>query len=707
MSMDIDPNAGAGSRSIINDTNVHHNSDHLPTEVDEPDDSPVHLLAEIEEKLEVGSSLESLDQVYILYCEYGRRLGFSVKKGSQRYSSAKKGQNSHEIGSTDVNMKMYHCSCEGLPDNKRSRGRIAAYKKQVTRTNCRARLRVVRDSEGRWTVTVFCKDHNHELVPADKSYLLRSARDLSHAKSSVSEALNAAGIGMSRACGSLEKEAGGPRNVGFTRRDDCLRRETSGDLNALLEFLSDKSNEPLFYWNVQLDDDGRLVNFFLRDFRCAFDYEDFGDVLSVDTPYRTNRNNLLCVPFVGVNHHRQNVMFGLALLSDETTETFEWLFATFLESMDGKEPVLIFSDQSPAIMNGIDRTFRSAKHRLCQWHINQNAPSHFGKLNGNGEFKKLWHHCMNECESEDEFEQSWSEMMETYGLDGNSWFRGMYDLKKRWASVFTNDCFSAGLHATSRSKVIKDLFAATNSLHEFVIQYESLQTAWRNREQEEDALNLGMPGQFIENNRLLNHVARVYTRNMYKKLEFEAHHNINIDILLRPSDWNAEVLEFEVSSDSGSCKKRKVSFNRSTCIAKCTCKMWEAEGVLCRHMWKILYLMNVPAIPDQIILRRWTKIAKQINTQLMTNAKSLDHKAFVKYIMRVVYNMALSCKEDPARQSLMMARISDLAKEMRQRAIRRGGNCSTMPGDQANRTNPAKKTKQTVDGMRSTERESV
>jgi hypothetical protein len=49
-------------------------------------------------------------------------------------------------------------------------------------------------------------------------------------------------------------------------------------------------------------------------------YDCFGDVLVFDTTYRTNKYNLICASFVGVNHHWQNVMFGCAFLLDETIE---------------------------------------------------------------------------------------------------------------------------------------------------------------------------------------------------------------------------------------------------------------------------------------------------------------------------------------------------------------------------------------------------
>lgn len=631
------------------------------------------LVADIEQRLEVGSSLESIDQAYLLYCEYARCRGFSVRKGDQCYF--------HKTA--EIRMKEYKCSCEGLTDEKRSQGMLAAYKKQMTRTNCKAKLRVVRTKEGPWKVSSFYKDHNHELVPFEQSYLLRSARNLSHAKKSVLEALNAAGIGVSKACRFMEKEAGGTQNVGFTRKDAyahmrTLRKETkvdNGDANALVQFFVEKSiSEPSFFWNVQMDDNGRLMNFFFRDYRCAIDYQHFGDVLSVDTTYRTNKYSLICAPFVGVNHHMKNIMFGMAFLSDETADTFEWLFTTFLKSMQWKQPTIVFSDQCKAIMKAIDSTFVGAKHRLCQWHINQNAPSHFGVLNNNIAFKNMWYYCMNQCETESEFELVWHNMIETYGLANVRWFTSMYNLKERWSTVFTNDRYNAGLHATSRSevtnKVLKDLCSCSSSLYQFVLHFERIQQDWRTREAADDTLDLGIPGQFVKNNPLLIQAASTYTRRVYKKFENEVSLAMNVIIMHRPIDYNVEELEFRVATRSICLRARRVTFKQHVRDVACSCRKWETDGILCRHIVRIFLDMNVIELPAQHILRRLCKSAKLrlLDQHCVSgdgaNGGIFDDMVFKNHIMRHTYDIVQSSEGRSKCRELILNRINELRKEV-------------------------------------------
>ncbi|CAN1319394.1 Protein FAR1-RELATED SEQUENCE 9 [Linum perenne] len=65
------------------------------------------------------------------------------------------------------------------------------------------------------------------------------------------------------------------------------------------------------------------------------EYSMFGDSISFDTTYRTNKDYMPLSLFVGYNHHRDMVIFGDALLFDEMLATFQWLFGMFDKCMGG------------------------------------------------------------------------------------------------------------------------------------------------------------------------------------------------------------------------------------------------------------------------------------------------------------------------------------------------------------------------------------
>jgi len=91
--------------------------------------------------------------------------------------------------------------------------------------------------------------------------------------------------------------------------------------------------------------DGRLKNVFWVDANGIDDYKEFGDVISFDLTYITNKYKMPFAPFVGVNNHFQSSLLGCALLANETSETFTWLMKTWLRAMGGKPPNAIITDQ--------------------------------------------------------------------------------------------------------------------------------------------------------------------------------------------------------------------------------------------------------------------------------------------------------------------------------------------------------------------------
>ncbi|GLT53620.1 hypothetical protein SLA2020_268790 [Shorea laevis] len=99
-----------------------------------------------------------------------------------------------------------------------------------------------------------------------------------------------------------------------------------------------------FYSVMDFDDESRLRNVFWADGQSRASYESFGDVVTFDTTYLTNRYRMPFAPIVEVNHHGQSILFEAGLLSSEDTNNFVWLFQTWLECMKGRAPGAIITD---------------------------------------------------------------------------------------------------------------------------------------------------------------------------------------------------------------------------------------------------------------------------------------------------------------------------------------------------------------------------
>ena len=67
------------------------------------------------------------------------------------------------------------------------------------------------------------------------------------------------------------------------------------------------------------------------------DYAYFGGHASFDTTFETNKESMPFAVFVGFNHFKETVIFGVVLMYDETFESFKWLFETFMKVHNNKK----------------------------------------------------------------------------------------------------------------------------------------------------------------------------------------------------------------------------------------------------------------------------------------------------------------------------------------------------------------------------------
>ncbi|XP_019184602.1 PREDICTED: protein FAR1-RELATED SEQUENCE 5-like [Ipomoea nil] len=193
----------------------------------------------------VGMSVFSVDEAYDMYNDYAFRVGFSARRGKQRYTSATK----------TMKTKMFHCSNDGF---KRITGKWC-YSKIDGRTGCGAFIQFDLHENGMWIVSKHEKLHNHELVPPSKSYLLRSHRMVSRNHISYLTDLKSSGVSVADGVRFLKTQSGGSPLVGFTSRDaynslctDALNKLDGTDSNTLIEiFKRRQSSERDFYFDFE------------------------------------------------------------------------------------------------------------------------------------------------------------------------------------------------------------------------------------------------------------------------------------------------------------------------------------------------------------------------------------------------------------------------------------------------------------------------
>jgi zinc finger SWIM domain-containing protein 3 len=149
------------------------------------------------------------------------------------------------------------------------------------------------------------------------------------------------------------------------------------------------------------------------------DYACFGNVVSFDTTFQTNKFEIPFASILGTSYHKQTIIFGAALIFNETIESFVWLFETFLTAMSGKHPSTIFTDQDAAMAGAISYVFQNISHRLCLFHIYVNAAKHLGHVIHKHleKFPTDFKRCVYEDRSEAIFIQKWHELLSEYKLE--------------------------------------------------------------------------------------------------------------------------------------------------------------------------------------------------------------------------------------------------------------------------------------------------
>ncbi|XP_061364631.1 protein FAR1-RELATED SEQUENCE 5-like [Gastrolobium bilobum] len=555
----------------------------------------------------IGMMFSSEDEAYEFYNEYAKLTGFSVRKSQYR-----------RLANGTISQRTFVCGREGY---RRLKDPLHVNKvnRRETRTGCPAMIcfKIEKDT---WIISKFIPDHNHDLVKSCARAMLRSQRHVVEAHTHMIQNMDNAGI---KPCGMYSyfvEVARGAQNAGFLKHDcdnflQGKRNNTleAGDAQSVINhFKSSQANDPSFFYTIQVDCENRMTNFFWRDGISRTDYSHFGDVVIFDITYRTNKYNMACAPFIGVNHHKQSVLFGCAFLLDETTESFVWLFESFLEAMGGLHPKTIFSDQCQAVANAIKRVFPESQHRLCLWHISQNAKEQLSYYLRQPDFKVLFNRCLYNCGSEQEFEEVWACLLTKVDISKCSWLKKFYELRANWCPAFSKNYFSADILSTQRSESMNNIFRTvtckTTSLTQFVLRYEKVLERWRWSELQKDfECNQSAPPRIKNLAGIAEQGARVYTHVIFEDFYEELFESLALAI--EKINENGTFFSYKLVK-SGDDKQYFVTFESANCLVDCSCKKFESVGLLCLHALKVLNFHNIFHIPSQYILKRWRKDAK-------------------------------------------------------------------------------------------------
>ncbi|XP_076934915.1 protein FAR1-RELATED SEQUENCE 5-like [Bidens hawaiensis] len=237
--------------------------------------------------------------------------------------------------------------------------------------------------------------HNHEMVHANDMHFVRSNRKLTHVQQDIIYEMSTLNLGPVKAFNIMRTKYEGFEEVGATK-DDCKNFKQSltcyiGEYDAemVVQRLSGKKKFCDGYsFEYKVNTNGELDRLFWAYDISKKNYLAFRDIISLDATFKTNKYNMVFVPFTVIDNHCRNVTVGVALLSSESIESYSWLLKVFLIHLVG---VSLCNNEN-------------FKRKICDI---------------------VW----TDAISQSEFETQWKLIMKEYDLETNKWLSDMFEMR--------------------------------------------------------------------------------------------------------------------------------------------------------------------------------------------------------------------------------------------------------------------------------------
>ncbi|XP_007031717.2 PREDICTED: protein FAR1-RELATED SEQUENCE 7 [Theobroma cacao] len=556
----------------------------------------------------LGMGFKSEDHAYEFYNTYAGRVGFSVRKDYVNRSKI----------DGAVASRRFTCFREGFRQKDKRDLNVKRPRKE-TRIGCLAQLVISRQPDGKYRVTHFEEKHNHELVAACRVRMLRSQKRLAVARIVEGNALESYKIQAKSAYEVPCNSIGDCVDHGYDPIDHRSKLSSKrtrdmreGEAERIQQyFQSRKIKNPSFFYAIQLDAENQIANIFWADAKMIMDYSDFGDVLCFDTTYMLNKDCRLFSPFLGVNHHKQMVIFGAALLYDDTVDSFKWLFQKFLEAMSGKNPKTILTDEDAVVSEAVNSIFPEIHQRMCVWHVYQSALKQLGDKFVGPSFVNDLSSCFFNHEEEEDFIAAWNIMLDVHGLWENDWLNKIFETREQWAIAYKRHIFCADINSVQLHESfivnLKKYLKPESDVLSFFKHLGKVVNDWHYKELEANYdMSQNMPrlmGDVI----LLKHARDAYTPRIFEL--FQQEYEMCLNIVINQCIESETAFEYK-GSIYGQPREYAISYNLADNTVFCSCMKYEFMGVLCSHALKVLDYRNIRLLPSQYILKRWTRDAR-------------------------------------------------------------------------------------------------
>ncbi|XP_060958292.1 protein FAR1-RELATED SEQUENCE 5-like [Cannabis sativa] len=546
-----------------------------------------------------GKEFLSIEQAESFYMIYSKIIGFGVRKKIKRELYSK------EIEGLIVTNRSWVCSNEGYREKKYINMENRSSKaRDLTRTGCRAEFRINLNREtGMWVTKCFRTHHNHALGSAIQKPFLRSKRKLTKSTMEQLMLMKRAGIGTSQVWQYLVEVSDGWENVGCMKDDlykGVIKKYSTWDAcdtpTAIAYLEAKKGPDPNFFYKYEVDDENRLTNLFWSDNSCRIDYQLFGDCLSFDSTYKTNKYEKPLVILLGSSNHDKTGVFGVALLEKENWETNNWVLETFLECMDGKMPLTVLTDNCKSM----DKALSNVMPDVEEW------------------------------------EHNWMELLEKYDLANNKWIKDQYKSRDKWADTYLRGHYFGGARATGRCESMNALLKKDLQnkipLWMFLRHFDHALSMLRYTEIKEHYKTTMTQPLLNQTNMecMEDQISSIFTREIFKRIKEQLNRSDKYIVVKdeKIPGYTLCLVKKYMKGENGI--KRKVLISNDHDDVRCDCYWFETKGIPCRHIFISLKNLEIMNFPTCLVKSRWLNDAKDMQSATLGIERRCPHPEVIE-----------------------------------------------------------------------------
>ncbi|XP_057790461.1 protein FAR1-RELATED SEQUENCE 5-like [Salvia miltiorrhiza] len=250
-----------------------------------------------------------------------------------------------------------------------------------------------RDDDG---VGTFSEGHNHKMVTESSRHFMSSNRQVDEVHQFFIHAGIKANIGPTKTFRIFKEIVGGYDKVGCTSIDfknygRDLKVYVAGlDAHMLLETFKDRKELcDGFQYFYDVDEEKQLRRLIWTDKQAVINFKNFGQAVSFDATYNTNRYKMIFTPFTGRDNHGKCVSFGAAIISHEDMDSYAWVLSKFTECV-GNAPRVFMTDQDPGLKKAVALVWPETHHSWFSSMYKDRAlwiPAYFCDISMSGLFR--------------------------------------------------------------------------------------------------------------------------------------------------------------------------------------------------------------------------------------------------------------------------------------------------------------------------------